>query len=74
MISLGDTLDPSDQGGHRVGINQVVWDPATNTLHVESDELLDQHTRYGLIVTNGLHDPTSREGKGVFMTEKCTSN
>ena len=60
LISLGDTLDPSDQGGHRVGINQVVWDPATNTLHVESDELLDQHTRYGLIVTNGLHDPGGR--------------
>src|SRR2546425_5019375 len=60
LISLGDTLDPSDQGGHRVGINQVVWDPATNTLHVESDELLDQHARYGLIVTNGLHDPGGR--------------
>ena len=27
LISLGDTLDPSDQSGHRVGINQVVWDP-----------------------------------------------
>ena len=61
LISLGDTLDPSDQGGHRVGINQIVWDPATNTLHVESDELLDQHTRYGLIVTNGLHDPGAGE-------------
>src|SRR5438477_13105640 len=23
---------------HVVGINQVVWDPATNTLHAESDE------------------------------------
>src|SRR5436190_10704123 len=56
LISLGDTLDPSDQGGHRVGINQVVWDPATNTLHVESDELLDQHTRYALIVTRGVRD------------------
>jgi hypothetical protein len=39
-----------------VGINQVVWDPATNTLHAESNDLLDQHTRYALIVTNGVHD------------------
>ena len=35
----------------KVGINQVVWDTLTNTLHVESDELLDQHARYALIVT-----------------------
>src|SRR6266571_1421525 len=36
-------------GGEHVGINQVVWDPATNTLHAESDEFLDQHTRYLLV-------------------------
>src|SRR5262249_669813 len=29
---------------------------ATNTLHVESDELLEQHTRYALIVTRGVWD------------------
>ena len=34
-----------------VGINQIVWDTFTTTLHVESDELLAQHTRYALIVT-----------------------
>jgi hypothetical protein len=54
LISLGDTQNPQDRGGRVVGINQVVWDPATNTLHVESDQLLDQHTRYALIVTDGL--------------------
>jgi hypothetical protein len=43
-------------GARRVGINQVVWDVATNTLHVEADELLDQHTGYGLIVTRGVRD------------------
>ena len=66
LISLGDTLDPSDQGGHRVGINQAAWDPATNTLHVESDELLDQHTRYGLIMTRGVRDPS---GSSVEASE-----
>src|SRR5215470_15957440 len=55
FVSLGDTLGGG--GGQVVGINQVVWDPVTNTLHAESDELLDQHTRYALIVTNGIHDP-----------------
>src|SRR5437773_885716 len=41
---------------HVVGINQIVWDPATNTLHAESDEFLDQHTRYLLVVTDGVRD------------------
>src|SRR5947207_15882588 len=39
---------------HVVGINQVVWDPATNTLHAESDEFLDLHTRYLLVVTDSF--------------------
>jgi hypothetical protein len=46
----------SDHGTSIVGINQVVWDVATNTLYAESDELLGQHTRYGLIVTRGVRD------------------
>jgi hypothetical protein len=56
LISLGDTLNDHDLGGQVVGINQVVWDTFTNTLHVESDQLLDQHTRYALLVTDGLQD------------------
>ena len=56
LVKLGDTTSPEDTGGQIVGINQTVWDVATNTLHVESDELLDQHTRYALIVTRGVQD------------------
>jgi dienelactone hydrolase len=56
LLSMGDTLDSHDHGGQVVGINQLVWDPATNTLHAESNDLLDQHTRYALIVTNGVND------------------
>jgi len=59
LISLGSTLeDGGDPPGRVVGINQVVWDTFTHTLHMESDELLAQHTRYALIVTNGLRDAT----------------
>ncbi|MGH8067532.1 MAG: Ig-like domain-containing protein [Candidatus Entotheonellia bacterium] len=57
LISLGSTLSKGNSGGEVVGINQLVWDPETHTLHVESDELLAQHTRYALLVTNGLRDP-----------------
>ena len=56
LVSLGCALLRRPPDDRVVGINQVVWDPATNTLHVESDELLDQHTRYALIVTRGVTD------------------
>jgi hypothetical protein len=55
LVGLGDVA--TGRGGHRIiGINQIVWDVATNTLHVESDALLDQHARYALIITRGVHD------------------
>lgn len=55
LVSLGSTLGWGSFGD-KVGINQVVWDPATDTLHAESDELLEQHTRYALVVTNRVRD------------------
>jgi hypothetical protein len=39
-----------------VGINQVVWDPDANALHVESDAFLDQDARYLFVVTDGVRD------------------
>jgi hypothetical protein len=67
LISLGDTLNEDQHRGEVVGINQVVWDVATTTLHLESDALLAQHTCYALIVTNGIHDA---QGNPVEATEK----
>jgi dienelactone hydrolase len=43
-------------GGHVVGINQAVWEPAANTLHVESNDQLAQDTTYLLVVSRGVHD------------------
>jgi hypothetical protein len=56
LIKLADPTSPDETGGRVVGINQVVWDVTTNTLHLESDELLEQHTRYALVVTRGVAD------------------
>jgi Bacterial virulence factor lipase N-terminal len=39
-----------------IGINQIVWDPATLTLFVESNDHLDEDSNYALIVTSGVHD------------------
>jgi hypothetical protein len=41
-----------------VGINQVVWEPLTSTLHLESDRLLAQDATYLLVVTTGVHEVT----------------
>ena len=57
LINLGDTRS-GDGFGQRVGINQVSWDPGTNTLVFESDEQLNEHTRYVLVVTDGVRDAT----------------
>ena len=48
--------DERDNGHRAIGINQVVWDTFTNTLHVQADKLLDQHSRYALIVTRRVRD------------------
>ena len=55
FVSLGDTLSGAG-AGHKVGINQVSWDVAAKTLVFESDELLAEHARYVLVVTDGVRD------------------
>jgi dienelactone hydrolase len=75
LVSLGDTLPGGNKGGEVVGINQVVWDVATTTLHVKSDALLAQHTRYALLVMNGIHDSNGDpvEATEVFRQLQQTS-
>jgi Bacterial Ig-like domain len=59
LLNLGDVQ--TGRGlGTRVGINQRLWDPATNTMVFESDELLQEHTRYVLIVTDGVRDAAGK--------------
>ena len=42
LMSLGSTRPGGAPGGKMVGIDQIVWDPATDTVHAEADEFLDQ--------------------------------
>ncbi len=44
------------QGGDVVAINQVVYDPATNTAYGKPDAALDQHRRFVLVVTDAVQD------------------
>src|SRR5262249_17746781 len=56
LVSLGSTLHDHHAARKIIGISRRVWDADTKTLHVESDELLDQHSRYVLIVAEGIRD------------------
>src|SRR4051812_29583926 len=61
LVNLGSTVGHEIGAfGDKIGINQAVWDKASNTLFVESDKFLDQHTRYAIIVTNGVLDAAGK--------------
>ena len=49
------------------GINQITWEVAANTLHVESDQLLRQHTLYILVVTTGIRDASGQPIRSAFF-------
>jgi hypothetical protein len=59
----------------------VSWDAATLTLVVQSDELLQQHSRYLLVVTDGVRDlqgkkirPAREDDDGsIDSTEGCSA-
>ena len=62
FVNLGDTFTLRGVGD-RVGINQIVWEPATKTLSFQSDELLQEHSRYLMVVTDGVRDRTGKKLK-----------
>ena len=56
LIRFGSLANPFDAPAHVVGINQVVWDPASLTLFAQSNDHLDQDSNYLLVITRGVHD------------------
>ena len=68
LLNLGDVMTARGLG-QRVGINQRLWDPATNTLVFEPDELLAEHSRYVLIVTSGVRDARGKPIKRAHLDD-----
>ena len=68
LLNLGDVLTARGFG-QKVGINQRLWDPATNTLVFEPDELLTEHSRYVLIVTSGVRDTRGKPIKRAHLDD-----
>ena len=44
----------------RIGINQLVWDPARLVVVPEADQLLDQHSEFVLVATNDITDTDAK--------------
>ena len=68
LLNLGDVLTARGFG-QKVGINQRLWDAATNTLVFEPDELLAEHSRYVLIVTSGVRDASGKPIKRAHLDD-----
>ena len=57
---LGDDDENEHSRVEVIGINQIVWDPASLTLFAESNDHLDEDSNYALIVTTGVHDAAGK--------------
>lgn len=68
LLNLGDVMTARGFG-QKVGINQRLWDPTTNTLVFEPDELLAEHSRYVLIVTSGVRDARGKPIKRAHLDD-----
>jgi hypothetical protein len=66
---LGDDDGNEHSRAEVIGINQIVWDPASLTLFAESNDHLDEDSNYALIVTTGVHDAA---GKPIAATSAFT--
>jgi len=42
--------------GQKIPINQIIYDPTTNTVYAKPDGNLDQHRHIAIIVTDKIHD------------------
>ncbi len=59
--------------GQPVPINEVIWDPATNTGYAKADFILDQHRRYLLVVSDAVRDSTGQPVTADAAFSACIS-
>jgi hypothetical protein len=74
-IDIGEVTDSSiyvqrSAGGPAIGLNRLVWDPATNTLFGHPKEQLAAGTEYRVVVTGGVN---GQAGTGTFTTMSATA-
>jgi hypothetical protein len=58
------------RGGPRIGVNRIVWSPARNALYAQPRELLEESTRYRIVVARALG---GRRASARFTTLTATA-
>jgi hypothetical protein len=60
------------RAGARIGINQIAWDGPSRTLSFKSDELLLEHARYLLVITDRVRDTEGKRLGGGEWIDPAT--
>lgn len=59
--------------GHVMRINEVLYDPATNTAYAKPDEILYQRRQYALVVTSAVRDMQGNPASADPAFEACVA-
>lgn len=56
LNNIDDSQPGVNKPGDLVSVDELIWDPSTNTAYAKPALPLDQHRRYALVVTDAVHD------------------
>ncbi|HXS97129.1 MAG TPA: Ig-like domain-containing protein [Candidatus Limnocylindrales bacterium] len=73
-----DNLSQDEPGVHQVGqmipVDQVIYDPATNTAYAKPFSALDQHRRYAVLVTDSVLDTSGAPVTASSAYQACLAD
>ena len=69
LVKVRDALSRRAGDATVMGVNYIVWTPASRELSFRPDTALDQHTTYALVVTTGIRDVA---GRAIGRAENVT--
>jgi len=70
-LRQGIQILAADDEAPRIGINQVIFDPAAMCAYAKPDQVLDQQTRYLLVVTSDVADADGEKLKADQNYSDC---
>jgi len=73
-LRKGIGITPVDGDAPPIGINQVIFDPAGMCAYAKPDHVLDQQTRYLLVVTEDVRDADGKELKADKNYGDCVKH
>jgi hypothetical protein len=71
-VGSGVTLSPLNQSATVIGIDQILFDPASNCVTAKPQHVLDQQTQYLLSVSSNINDSGGKAVKSDDDFSNCT--